>query len=185
MHRDRADKTRLVEKRIEGLGVRNAGTRQRLVCETNSGGNAMDWNRVEGNWKQVKGKVKEQWGKLTDDDIDVINGRISSKAGSSSGMVTLRTGPRRRSTTGTIARSGEFWRAALPAERLAARFVDWRCRLTAAACRESRLLWRPSWPEVTSRVTPTNRSVRLNISRRVTRTAGFPRRKQSAAPGRP
>ena len=25
----------------------------------------MDWNRVEGNWKQVKGKVKEKWGKLT------------------------------------------------------------------------------------------------------------------------
>ena len=35
----------------------------------------MDWNRVEGNWKQVKGKVKEQWGRLTDDDLDVINGR--------------------------------------------------------------------------------------------------------------
>jgi uncharacterized protein YjbJ (UPF0337 family) len=25
----------------------------------------MEWNRVEGNWKQMKGKVKEQWGKLT------------------------------------------------------------------------------------------------------------------------
>jgi uncharacterized protein YjbJ (UPF0337 family) len=35
----------------------------------------MDWNRVEGNWKQVKGKVKEKWGKLTDDDLNVINGR--------------------------------------------------------------------------------------------------------------
>src|SRR3954464_12431844 len=35
----------------------------------------MAWDRVEGNWKQVKGKVKEQWGKLTDDDLDVINGR--------------------------------------------------------------------------------------------------------------
>gem|GEM_PF-84859 len=35
----------------------------------------MDWNRVEGNWKQMKGKVKEQWGKLTDDDLDVINGK--------------------------------------------------------------------------------------------------------------
>jgi uncharacterized protein YjbJ (UPF0337 family) len=34
----------------------------------------MDWNRVEGNWKQMKGKVKEQWGKLTDDDLSVING---------------------------------------------------------------------------------------------------------------
>ena len=35
----------------------------------------MDWNRVEGNWKQAKGRVKEQWGKLTDDDLDVINGQ--------------------------------------------------------------------------------------------------------------
>jgi len=35
----------------------------------------MDWNRVEGNGKQAKGKIKEQWGKLTDDDLDQINGR--------------------------------------------------------------------------------------------------------------
>jgi uncharacterized protein YjbJ (UPF0337 family) len=35
----------------------------------------MDWNRVEGNWKQVKGMVREQWGKLTDDDLDQINGQ--------------------------------------------------------------------------------------------------------------
>lgn len=35
----------------------------------------MDWNRIEGNWTQFKGKIKEQWGKLTDDDLDVIAGR--------------------------------------------------------------------------------------------------------------
>jgi uncharacterized protein YjbJ (UPF0337 family) len=35
----------------------------------------MDWNRIEGNWKQFSGRVKEQWGKLTDDDLDVIKGR--------------------------------------------------------------------------------------------------------------
>jgi uncharacterized protein YjbJ (UPF0337 family) len=35
----------------------------------------MDWNRIEGNWKQMKGTVKEQWGKLTDDDLTLINGR--------------------------------------------------------------------------------------------------------------
>jgi uncharacterized protein YjbJ (UPF0337 family) len=34
----------------------------------------MDWNRVEGNWKQVKGKIQEQWGRFTDDDVDVLNG---------------------------------------------------------------------------------------------------------------
>jgi uncharacterized protein YjbJ (UPF0337 family) len=35
----------------------------------------MDWNRIEGNWKQFKGRAKEKWGRLTDDDLDVINGR--------------------------------------------------------------------------------------------------------------
>jgi len=35
----------------------------------------MDRNRVEGNWKQAKGRVKEQWGKLTEDDLDTINGQ--------------------------------------------------------------------------------------------------------------
>jgi uncharacterized protein YjbJ (UPF0337 family) len=34
----------------------------------------MNWDRIEGNWKQFSGKVKEQWGKLTDDDITQING---------------------------------------------------------------------------------------------------------------
>jgi uncharacterized protein YjbJ (UPF0337 family) len=35
----------------------------------------MDWNRVEGNWKQVKGKVREKWGQLTNDDLDTIAGK--------------------------------------------------------------------------------------------------------------
>jgi uncharacterized protein YjbJ (UPF0337 family) len=35
----------------------------------------MDWNRVEGSWKQMKGKIKEKWGQLTDDDLDQIAGR--------------------------------------------------------------------------------------------------------------
>ena len=35
----------------------------------------MQWDIMEGNWKQFKGKVKEQWGKLTDDDIDKIAGK--------------------------------------------------------------------------------------------------------------
>lgn len=41
----------------------------------------MNWNRIEGNWKQVKGKVLEQWGKLTDDDFDVVGGRREQLAG--------------------------------------------------------------------------------------------------------
>ena len=41
----------------------------------------MDWNRVEGNWKQFNGKVKEQWGDLTDDEIAQINGKRDQLAG--------------------------------------------------------------------------------------------------------
>jgi uncharacterized protein YjbJ (UPF0337 family) len=35
----------------------------------------MDWDRIQGNWKQFVGRVKELWGKLTDDDLAAINGR--------------------------------------------------------------------------------------------------------------
>jgi len=35
----------------------------------------MNWDTVAGNWTQFKGKVKEQWGKLTDDEIDMIAGQ--------------------------------------------------------------------------------------------------------------
>jgi uncharacterized protein YjbJ (UPF0337 family) len=35
----------------------------------------MNSDQLKGKWKQVKGAVKERWGKLTDDDLDVINGQ--------------------------------------------------------------------------------------------------------------
>lgn len=41
----------------------------------------MNWDRVEGNWKQLKGKVKEQWGKLTDDHLDQIAGNRDQLVG--------------------------------------------------------------------------------------------------------
>ena len=41
----------------------------------------MNWDQAAGNWKQLKGKVKEQWGKLTDDDIDRIAGKRDQRIG--------------------------------------------------------------------------------------------------------
>jgi uncharacterized protein YjbJ (UPF0337 family) len=35
----------------------------------------MDWDRIEGNWKQAKGKVREKWAQLTDNDLELVNGR--------------------------------------------------------------------------------------------------------------
>jgi uncharacterized protein YjbJ (UPF0337 family) len=41
----------------------------------------MNKDVIEGNWKQLKGTVKQQWGKLTDDAIDRINGNSEVLAG--------------------------------------------------------------------------------------------------------
>ena len=41
----------------------------------------MNWNLIEGNWKQFKGDVKQQWGKLTDDQLEVIAGKREHLAG--------------------------------------------------------------------------------------------------------
>jgi uncharacterized protein YjbJ (UPF0337 family) len=41
----------------------------------------MNWDQVEGKWKQYKGQAKEKWGKLTDDDLDVIDGRRQQLVG--------------------------------------------------------------------------------------------------------
>lgn len=41
----------------------------------------MNWDRVKGDWKIFKGKVKEKWGDLTDDDIDMIEGQREQLVG--------------------------------------------------------------------------------------------------------
>jgi uncharacterized protein YjbJ (UPF0337 family) len=41
----------------------------------------MNWDQVEGNWKEFKGKAQVQWGKLTDDDLDVVKGKRTELAG--------------------------------------------------------------------------------------------------------
>jgi uncharacterized protein YjbJ (UPF0337 family) len=35
----------------------------------------MNWDRIEGNWKNFKGKVRSKWGKLTDDDLEMAKGK--------------------------------------------------------------------------------------------------------------
>lgn len=41
----------------------------------------MNMNEVKGNWKQLKGKVQEQWGELTGDELDKIDGRFEQLIG--------------------------------------------------------------------------------------------------------
>ena len=42
----------------------------------------MNWDIVKGNWKEMKGKIREQWGELTDDDIDRMAGQRDQLVGS-------------------------------------------------------------------------------------------------------
>jgi uncharacterized protein YjbJ (UPF0337 family) len=41
----------------------------------------MNNDRAAGQWKQVKGNLKEQWGKLTDDDLTRLEGKSDQLAG--------------------------------------------------------------------------------------------------------
>ena len=41
----------------------------------------MNWDRIQGNWKHAVGQAKEQWGKLTDDDFNVVAGSRDQLAG--------------------------------------------------------------------------------------------------------
>lgn len=41
----------------------------------------MNWDQVRGKWMEMKGEIKQRWGKLTDDDLTVINGKREALAG--------------------------------------------------------------------------------------------------------
>jgi uncharacterized protein YjbJ (UPF0337 family) len=69
---------------VRTLALSSAPSRHGTLCyskELNAGKGTsftekrMDWDRVAGNWKQLTGRIKEKWGKLTDDDLTAINGR--------------------------------------------------------------------------------------------------------------
>jgi uncharacterized protein YjbJ (UPF0337 family) len=70
---------------------------------------AMNWDRLEGNWKQFKGQVKEQWGKLTDDDFDKAAGRRDQLAGRIQERYGLARDEADRQIDGWLARDDAYW----------------------------------------------------------------------------
>ena len=52
--------------------LRTAGEIEAERIQGHKGGMTMNWINIQGNWKQFKGKVQQQWGSLTDDDLDRI-----------------------------------------------------------------------------------------------------------------
>jgi uncharacterized protein YjbJ (UPF0337 family) len=74
-----------------GRGDAVAGRQGRSACgadyadavadEIYSKESAMNWDMIEGNWKQFKGHVKEKWSRLTDDRLDLIAGKRDQLSG--------------------------------------------------------------------------------------------------------
>jgi uncharacterized protein YjbJ (UPF0337 family) len=64
---------------IAWLQTRDEAKSFRFACDTkiattNTGGH-MNWDLIEGKWKQMEGRFREQWGNLTDDDLEMITGK--------------------------------------------------------------------------------------------------------------
>lgn len=69
----------------------------------------MNWDRIEGNWKQAKGKVVEQWGKLTNDDLDVVAGRREQLTGKIQERYGVAKDEAERQVTDWERRVGDAW----------------------------------------------------------------------------
>jgi len=70
----------------------------------------MNWDRIEGNWKQFKGKAKEQWGKLTDDDLDVAAGKRDQLIGKIQERYGIARDVADRQVDEWSRRDDEYWR---------------------------------------------------------------------------
>jgi uncharacterized protein YjbJ (UPF0337 family) len=65
---------RIPRKAASHLQFPNGGVPSGPPPQLQKGTNPMNWDQIEGKWKQLKGSAKQQWGKLTDDDLDFISG---------------------------------------------------------------------------------------------------------------
>jgi len=92
--------------------ARGPGTRERIdhSCKEEE---SMNKDVLEGKWTEMKGKVKEQWGKLTDDDLDKIQGRSEQVLG----LLQQRYGYARDKAEAEYKRFTERWADELTASR--------------------------------------------------------------------
>jgi uncharacterized protein YjbJ (UPF0337 family) len=48
---------------------------------SNKGSDSMGWDEIERSWNELKGEVKQQWSKLTDEDVEIIKGKHAELLG--------------------------------------------------------------------------------------------------------
>jgi len=73
----------------------------------------MNKNVMQGKWREMKGKVKEQWGRLTDDDLDKIDGKSEQLLG----VLQQRYGYAREKAEEEYKRFTDRYSRELPSER--------------------------------------------------------------------
>jgi len=69
----------------------------------------MNWDVIEGNWKQLKGKVKEHWGRLTDDQLDMVSGKRDQLVGTIQESYGVARDEAERQVQDFEARSGDWF----------------------------------------------------------------------------
>src|SRR5262245_39633015 len=86
-----------------------------LGCGPSSpmGRDLMNKDVLQGKWREMKGKVKEQWGNLTDDDLDKIDGKSDQIVG----LLQQRYGYAREKAEEEYRRFSEHWSEQHPAHR--------------------------------------------------------------------
>jgi uncharacterized protein YjbJ (UPF0337 family) len=60
--------------------INKAAPREPFISHDQKG-EAMNRDIIGGKWQQIRGKVKEEWGKLTDDDLKMVEGKFDKLAG--------------------------------------------------------------------------------------------------------
>ena len=69
----------------------------------------MNWDRIEGNWKQLKGKTLAQWGKLTEDDFVLVAGRREQLAGKIQERYGVAKDEAQRQVSDWVRRADDTW----------------------------------------------------------------------------
>src|ERR1700675_518296 len=100
----------------------------------------MNSDQIKGKWKQLKGSVRERWGKLTDDDLDVIDGQSDQLIGKLQeryGIARQEAQKQVDEWNSNVARGSEAERDSDVEQRLKASYAFPRTRLSKAGSRLS------------------------------------------------
>ncbi len=87
----------------------------------------MNQNQISGKWKELKGEIRNQWGKLTDDEIESTKGNLTAI----SGLIEQRYGDAKESSSAKL--KSLFERFSVKADQTAEETKEWMARKSEEA----------------------------------------------------